>query len=89
MCPPLRQIILSFFITATDVRLYCSRGNTSTLFKTHLLSVARCGVVQEGDRILTINGVDLEDKTLEEVNQLLRDSRPRCMMEIEFDVAGT
>ncbi|XP_041347571.1 glutamate receptor-interacting protein 1-like [Gigantopelta aegis] len=47
----------------------------------------KCGVVQEGDRILTINGVDLEDKTLEEVNQLLRDSRPRCMMEIEFDVA--
>ena len=45
--------------------------------------------MQEGDRILTINGVDLEDKTLEEVNQLLRDSRPRCMMEIEFDVAGT
>ncbi|XP_067683698.1 glutamate receptor-interacting protein 1-like isoform X1 [Haliotis asinina] len=47
----------------------------------------QCGVIQEGDRILTVNGVDLSDKTLEEVNQLLRDSRPRCMMEIEFDVA--
>uniref|UniRef100_A0A8C9YC75 Glutamate receptor interacting protein 1 n=1 Tax=Sander lucioperca TaxID=283035 RepID=A0A8C9YC75_SANLU len=51
----------------------------------------RCGILQIGDRILSINGVPTEDSTLEETNQLLRDSSitAQLILEIEFDVAGT
>ncbi|XP_061570305.1 glutamate receptor-interacting protein 1 [Cololabis saira] len=49
----------------------------------------RCGIMQIGDRILSINGVPTEDSTLEETNQLLRDSSitARLTLDIEFDVA--
>ncbi|KAL8608811.1 hypothetical protein ACOMHN_051416 [Nucella lapillus] len=47
----------------------------------------KCGVLQEGDRILQVNGMGTMERTLEEVNQFLRESRPRCMLEVEFDVA--
>nr|XP_057925347.1 glutamate receptor-interacting protein 1 isoform X3 [Doryrhamphus excisus] len=49
----------------------------------------RCGILQIGDRILSINGVPTEDSTLEETNQLLRDSSitAQLSLEIEFDVA--
>ncbi|XP_039648353.1 glutamate receptor-interacting protein 1 [Perca fluviatilis] len=49
----------------------------------------RCGILQIGDRILSINGVPTEDSTLEETNQLLRDSSitAQLILEIEFDVA--
>ena len=46
----------------------------------HLL--CRCGVLQEGDRILQVNTMDTIDRTLEEVNQFLRDSRPRCVLQV-------
>lgn len=56
----------------------------------NLLSVHRCGILQIGDRILSINGIPTEDSTLEETNQLLRDSSitSKVTLEIEFDVAG-
>lgn len=41
-----------------------------------------------GDRILSVNGQELVERTLEEVNQLLRDAKPYCVLEIEFDVTG-
>ncbi|KAJ8249600.1 hypothetical protein COCON_G00228160 [Conger conger] len=49
----------------------------------------RCGILQIGDRILAINGIPTEDSTLEETNQLLRDSSitNKVTLEIEFDVA--
>uniref|UniRef100_A0A671N6E7 Glutamate receptor-interacting protein 1-like n=1 Tax=Sinocyclocheilus anshuiensis TaxID=1608454 RepID=A0A671N6E7_9TELE len=49
----------------------------------------RCGILQIGDRILSINGISTEDSTLEETNQLLRDSSitSKVTLEIEFDVA--
>ncbi|XP_059366999.1 glutamate receptor-interacting protein 1-like isoform X9 [Carassius carassius] len=49
----------------------------------------RCGMLQIGDRILSINGIPTEDSTLEETNQLLRDSSitSKVTLEIEFDVA--
>lgn len=52
--------------------------------------LCRCGILQIGDRILSINGVPTEDSTLEETNQLLRDSSitAQLTLEIEFDVAG-
>uniref|UniRef100_A0A3Q3D602 Glutamate receptor interacting protein 1 n=1 Tax=Hippocampus comes TaxID=109280 RepID=A0A3Q3D602_HIPCM len=53
------------------------------------VGVRRCGILQIGDRILSINGVPTEDSTLEETNQLLRDSSipAQLTLEIEFDVA--
>uniref|UniRef100_A0A8C4ZWY9 Glutamate receptor interacting protein 2 n=1 Tax=Gadus morhua TaxID=8049 RepID=A0A8C4ZWY9_GADMO len=49
----------------------------------------RCGLLQVGDRLLSINGIATEDGTLEEANQLLRDAAltNRVALEIEFDVA--
>uniref|UniRef100_A0A8C1NYD9 Glutamate receptor interacting protein 2a n=1 Tax=Cyprinus carpio TaxID=7962 RepID=A0A8C1NYD9_CYPCA len=49
----------------------------------------RCGVLQVGDRILSINGIPTEDGTLEEANQLLRDAAlaNKVTLELEFDVA--
>ncbi|KAJ3602544.1 hypothetical protein NHX12_030296, partial [Muraenolepis orangiensis] len=48
-----------------------------------------CGLLQVGDRLLSINGIATEDGTLEEANQLLRDAAltNRVALEIEFDVA--
>lgn len=50
----------------------------------------RCGLLQVGDRVLSINGIATEDGTMEEANQLLRDAAltNKVVLEIEFDVAG-
>ncbi|XP_056279545.1 glutamate receptor-interacting protein 2 isoform X2 [Pseudoliparis swirei] len=49
----------------------------------------RCGLLQVGDRLLSINGTPTEDGTLEEAHQLLRDCAlaNTVTVEIEFDVA--
>ncbi|XP_074500133.1 glutamate receptor-interacting protein 2-like isoform X2 [Sebastes fasciatus] len=49
----------------------------------------RCGLLQVGDRLLSINGIPTEDGTLEEAHQLLRDSAlaNKVTVDIEFDVA--
>ncbi|XP_057212069.1 glutamate receptor-interacting protein 2a isoform X2 [Triplophysa rosa] len=49
----------------------------------------RCGVLQVGDRLLSINGIPTEDGTLEEANQLLRDAAlaNKVTLEVEFEVA--
>uniref|UniRef100_A0A8C4TEB5 Glutamate receptor interacting protein 2 n=1 Tax=Erpetoichthys calabaricus TaxID=27687 RepID=A0A8C4TEB5_ERPCA len=49
----------------------------------------RCGLLQVGDRLLSINDIPTEDGTLEEANQLLRDAAlsNKVTLEIEFDVA--
>ncbi|CAL1605633.1 unnamed protein product [Knipowitschia caucasica] len=49
----------------------------------------RCGLLQVGDRLLSINGIPTEDGTLEEAHQLLRDSAlsNKVTLEIEFDIA--
>ncbi|XP_019289184.2 glutamate receptor-interacting protein 2 isoform X2 [Panthera pardus] len=49
----------------------------------------RCGLLQVGDRVLSINGIATEDGTMEEANQLLRDAAlaHRVALEVEFDVA--
>ncbi|XP_019123315.1 glutamate receptor-interacting protein 2 isoform X4 [Larimichthys crocea] len=52
-------------------------------------SAERCGLLQVGDRLLSINGIPTEDGTLEEAHQLLRDSAlsNKVTVEIEFDIA--
>ncbi|XP_013872065.1 glutamate receptor-interacting protein 2 isoform X2 [Austrofundulus limnaeus] len=49
----------------------------------------RCGLLQVGDRVLSINGIPTEEGTLEEAHQLLRDSAlaNKVTVEVEFDVA--
>ncbi|PNJ37110.1 GRIP2 isoform 2, partial [Pongo abelii] len=49
----------------------------------------RCGLLQVGDRVLSINGIATEDGTMEEANQLLRDATlaHKVVLEVEFDVA--
>uniref|UniRef100_A0A3B3S1L7 Glutamate receptor interacting protein 2 n=1 Tax=Paramormyrops kingsleyae TaxID=1676925 RepID=A0A3B3S1L7_9TELE len=51
--------------------------------------VDRCGLLQVGDRLLSINSIPAEDGTLEEANQLLRDAAlaNKVTLEVEFDVA--
>ena len=49
----------------------------------------RCGLLQEGDRVLAINGVSLESKALDECVKLLNDSGMRITLLVEYDVAGT
>ncbi|KAJ8333250.1 hypothetical protein SKAU_G00421460 [Synaphobranchus kaupii] len=49
----------------------------------------RCGLLQVGDRLLSINGIPTDDGTLEEANQLLRNAAlsKKVTLEMEFDVA--
>ncbi|XP_071810478.1 glutamate receptor-interacting protein 1-like isoform X1 [Asterias amurensis] len=47
----------------------------------------KCGIMQAGDRILTINNRYTDEVTLEEANQLLRESGQQCTLLLEFDVA--
>ncbi|VTJ92328.1 Hypothetical predicted protein, partial [Marmota monax] len=49
----------------------------------------RCGLLQVGDRVLSINGIATEHGTMEEANQLLRDAAltRKVVLEVEFDVA--
>ncbi|KAJ8257948.1 hypothetical protein GJAV_G00191490 [Gymnothorax javanicus] len=49
----------------------------------------RCGLLQVGDRLLSINGIPTDDGTLEEANQLLRNAAlsKKVTLEVEFDVA--
>uniref|UniRef100_A0A8C9RHU7 Glutamate receptor interacting protein 2a n=1 Tax=Scleropages formosus TaxID=113540 RepID=A0A8C9RHU7_SCLFO len=49
----------------------------------------RCGLLQVGDRVLSINSIPTEDGTLEEANQMVRDAAltSHVTLGIEFDVA--
>ncbi|CAL8367803.1 unnamed protein product [Lota lota] len=49
----------------------------------------RCGLLQVGDRLLSINGIPTEEGTLEEAHQLLRDAAlaNKVTLYLEFDVA--
>ncbi|XP_074869504.1 glutamate receptor-interacting protein 1 isoform X1 [Carettochelys insculpta] len=83
-------------IVGFGIQLQGSVFATETLSSPPLISyiecdspAERCGVLQIGDRVLTINGIPTEDSTFEEANQLLRDSSitSKVTLEIEFDVA--
>lgn len=48
----------------------------------------RSSVLQPGDRILAINGQQLEGMTLEDARSIIKESNNQIHLEIEFDVAG-
>ncbi|XP_069085268.1 glutamate receptor-interacting protein 1 isoform X17 [Pleurodeles waltl] len=83
-------------IVGFGIQLQGSVFATETLSSPPLISyidvdspAERCGVLQVGDRVLAINGIQTEDSTFEEANQLLRDSSitSKVTLEVEFDVA--
>ncbi|XP_018431868.1 PREDICTED: glutamate receptor-interacting protein 1 isoform X2 [Nanorana parkeri] len=83
-------------IVGFGIQLQGSVFATETLSSPPLISyidvdspAERCGMLQVGDRVIAINGVQTEDSTFEEANQLLRDAiiAGKVTLEIEFDVA--
>ncbi|XP_041444562.1 glutamate receptor-interacting protein 1 isoform X17 [Xenopus laevis] len=83
-------------VVGFGIQLQGSVFATETLSSPPLISyidvdspAERCGVLQVGDRVIAINGVQTEDSTFEEANQLLRDSTiaGKVTLEVEFDVA--
>ncbi|XP_021364887.1 glutamate receptor-interacting protein 1-like isoform X2 [Mizuhopecten yessoensis] len=46
----------------------------------------RCGLLQEGDRVLSVNGKDTCDCSLEEVSRVLRQPKLSTELEVEFDI---
>ena len=49
----------------------------------------RCGLMQPGDRIISINQRSLEGLTVEEARQIIKETGSSLRIEIEFDVADT
>ncbi|KAG8439645.1 hypothetical protein GDO86_005719 [Hymenochirus boettgeri] len=83
-------------IVGFGIQLQGSVFATETLSSPPLISyidvdspAERCGILQVGDRVIAINGVQTEDSTFEEANQLLRDATiaGKVTLEVEFDVA--
>ena len=46
-------------------------------------------MLQPGDRIVSINGQQLEGMTLDDARTIIKDSNQQIHLEVEFDVAGT
>ncbi|KAJ8303902.1 hypothetical protein KUTeg_017485 [Tegillarca granosa] len=54
-------------------------GDPPIITSVHSSSPAeKCGLVKEGDRILKINGKDISDKMLDDINIILHECRRRC-----------
>lgn len=86
----LQGSIFTFSVIFLPKWNYLLRTHTHTQSYVVVFFVRRCGLLQVGDRLLSINGIPTEDGTLEEAHQLLRDSAlaNKVSVEIEFDVAG-
>ncbi|XP_041114214.1 glutamate receptor-interacting protein 1-like isoform X6 [Polyodon spathula] len=89
-------VLVSDPITGFGIQLQGGVFATETLSSPPLIAymdpdspAERCGILQVGDRVVSINGILTEDSTLEETNQLLRNSSiaSKATLEIEFDVA--
>jgi C-terminal processing protease CtpA/Prc len=49
----------------------------------------RCGLMQPGDRIISVNNQSLEGLSLEEARKMIKESGANLRLETEFDVADT
>ena len=54
----------------------------------HYSLFRRSAVIQEGDRLVAINGHFLDGRSLNEINQMLYNSSPKVTLHVEFPVAG-
>ena len=45
-------------------------------------------MLQPGDRIISINGQQLEGMTLDDARTIIKESNQQIHLEVEFDVAG-
>ncbi len=52
-------------------------------------SAERCGLMQPGDRIISVNQRSLEGLSVEEARQVIKEAGPNLRLEIQFDVADT
>ena len=52
------------------------------------LGLYRCGVIQEGDRVIAINGQYLEGRTMDEIYGFIAESPVKMLLTVEFRVAG-
>ena len=50
---------------------------------------SRAGCIQPGDRILRINQQSTAELQLDEVLNLMKESKPRIVLDVEFDVADS
>ena len=50
--------------------------------------IYRCGVIQEGDRIIAVNGQYLEGRTMDEIYGFIAESPVKMILTVEFRVAG-
>ena len=51
-------------------------------------SAEKSGLMQPGDRIISINGRSLENLTIDEARQIIKESGSQLIIEIEFDIPG-
>lgn len=63
--------------------------NKITFQITRLDLSSRAGCIQPGDRILRINGQSTAGLDLDEVVSIMRDSKPRMTLDVEFDVVDS
>lgn len=49
----------------------------------------RTGCIQPGDRILGVNQQSTAGLTVDQVFELIKDSKPRVVIDLEFDVADS
>ncbi|XP_074644562.1 glutamate receptor-interacting protein 1-like isoform X2 [Tubulanus polymorphus] len=49
----------------------------------------RCGLIQENDRLISINGQSVEGRPLDEVQRFLKEPNRKLVLEIEFEVADS
>ena len=47
-----------------------------------------CGQLQNGDRVLSINGMSLDGATLQQAVKFVQAADEQLTMEVEFDVTG-
>ncbi len=51
-------------------------------------SAEKSGLMQPGDRIISINNRSLESLSIDEARQIIKESGSQLILEIEFDIAG-
>ena len=66
-----------------DLRESLLRGSPLMISRVKLAGIAdRCGALHVGDRLLSVGGVSLENKNIEEVDQMLK----KCDLHVQLEI---